>query len=201
MNGDCVYEPDTDLPLAGVQIDLLNAQGHVIATTTTDVQGNYEFDDLDPGVYSVFEHQPTGYVEGMDMVGTVGGVTVGEHGGTDRLTEIALGPGDNGINYDFCEELPASIAGKVWNDTNGDCVYRPANRHPLSGVQIDLLERPGHVVATTTDRCNGATTNSTIWIPAPTAFSSISRSATWKAWICSARSVALRSALMAALTC
>ena len=149
-NGDCIYQPETDIPLSGVQIDLLDNQGHVVATTTTDTNGIYKFDNLVPGTYSVFEHQPAGFLEGMDMLGTVGGVTVGTHGGTDLLSQITLGPGANGINYDFCEELPASLRGKVWNDTNGDCVYEPESDIPLSGVQIDLLDNQGHVVATTT---------------------------------------------------
>ena len=150
VNGDCVYEPDTDLPLAGVQIDLRNSQGQVVATTTTDVQGNYEFDDLDPGVYSVFEHQPAGYDEGMDMVGTVGGVTDGEHGGVDLLSNVTLNSGAVGIHFDFCEYIPASISGRVWNDVNGDCVYQPDIDKPLAGVQIDLRNQQGQVVATTT---------------------------------------------------
>ena len=69
--GDCVYGPN-DIPLSGVTIDLRNAQGVIIATTTTDQQGNYEFDDLAPGEYQVFEHQPAGYLQGMANVGTEG---------------------------------------------------------------------------------------------------------------------------------
>ncbi len=154
-NGDCIYEPETDIPLSGVQIDLLNAGGHVVATTTTDANGNYKFENLVPGTYNVFEHQPTGFLEGMDMVGTVGGVTVGSHGATDLLSQIVLGPGAAGIDYDFCEELPASLSGKVWNDTNGDCVFKSETDIPLSGVQIDLLNAGGHVIATTKTDAQG----------------------------------------------
>src|SRR4029079_13817208 len=91
-NGDCVYQPQTDLPLAGVQIDLRDSHGQVVATTTTANQGHYKFDHLAPGTYSGFEHQPAGYLEDMDILGTVGGVTVGTHGGTDLLSDIVLGP-------------------------------------------------------------------------------------------------------------
>src|SRR5262249_31131266 len=104
---DCVFGPN-DIPLSRVKIDLLNEQGEVVATTLTDAQGKYKFDNLKPGTYTVFEHQPAGYYEGMDMLGTVDGVTVGTHGGTDLLSSIVLGSGATGINYDFCEELPAS---------------------------------------------------------------------------------------------
>ncbi len=151
--GDCVFGPQ-DLPLAGVQIDLLNSQGQTVATTTTDGQGKYKFENLAPGTYSVFEHQPAGYYEGMDLLGTVGGVTVGTHGGTDLLSQIVLGSGADGINYDFCEELPASVSGKVWADPQGDCVFGPQDI-PLAGVQIDLLNSDGQVVATTTTNAEG----------------------------------------------
>ena len=156
VNGDCVYQLQTDVPLAGVQIDLLDSEGNtVVATTTTDPQGNYKFENLTPGTYSVREHQPAGYLEGMDILGTVGGVTVGTHGGTDLSTHITLGPGAAGIEYDFCEELPASLSGRVWNDTNGDCVYQPQTDLPLAGVQIDLLDSQGQVVKTTTTDSQG----------------------------------------------
>ena len=85
----------------------------------------------------------------MDMVGTVDGAVDGAHGGTDLLSQVSLLGGQNGVEYNFCEELPASIAGKVWNDRNGDCIYEPGTDIPLSGVQIDLRNSEGTVIATT----------------------------------------------------
>src|SRR5205085_1575949 len=104
---------------------------------------------LFPGTYSVFEHQPAGYLEGMDMLGTVDGSAVGVHGGTDLLSQIALASASAGIHYDFCEVLPVSIAGRVWNDTNGDCVYQPQTDIPLAGVQIDLRDSNGVFIKST----------------------------------------------------
>ena len=46
------------------------------------------------------------------MVGTVGGVTDGEHGGVDLLSNVTLNSGAVGIHYDFCEYFPASISGR-----------------------------------------------------------------------------------------
>ncbi|HEY2881045.1 MAG TPA: SdrD B-like domain-containing protein, partial [Pirellulales bacterium] len=154
-NGNCSYQPGTDIPLAGVQIDLRDADGNFVESTTTDAQGNYKFDGLVPGTYSVFEHQPAGYLEGMDMIGTINGVSVGSHGGTDLLSQISLTSGQNGIEYDFCEMLPVSISGKVWNDTNGNCSYQPGTDIPLAGVQIDLRDSNGVFIKSTLTDANG----------------------------------------------
>src|SRR2546422_4934127 len=91
----------------------------------------------------------------MDNLGTVDGAASGTHGGTDLLSSIVLGSGSAGIHYDFCEILPASISGKVWNDTNGDCLFQPQTDLPLSGVQIDLRNSDGEVIATTSTDAQG----------------------------------------------
>ena len=88
LTGDCETNPDTP-PIAGVVIHLLNAQGHVIGTTTTDANGNYKFDNLAPGTYGVFEEQPAGYSNGDNHVGSVGGML----NGTDTVTQIVLTSG------------------------------------------------------------------------------------------------------------
>ena len=50
--GDCVLGPQ-DIRLKDVKMELLDANGHVVASTLTDVNGYYHFDNLEPGkVYS-----------------------------------------------------------------------------------------------------------------------------------------------------
>ncbi len=49
---DGVQDDGEDV-LAGVRVDLLGANGAVVATTTTDAQGRYLFDDLVAGTYQV----------------------------------------------------------------------------------------------------------------------------------------------------
>ncbi len=146
---DCVYGPQ-DIPLSGVQIDLLDNLGHVVATTTTNSLGQYLFDNLVPGTYGVFEHQPAGYFQGMDLVGSVGGVNSAEN----LLSQITLGSDVHGVNYDFCEELPNSISGHVHADPEGDCIIGP-NDIMLAGVQIDLRNPAGQIIATTFTNSQG----------------------------------------------
>jgi serine-aspartate repeat-containing protein C/D/E len=115
LNNDDTFN-STDTPLGNVTVTLYNDSGNVVATTTTDANGKYSFTGLQPGTYSVVETQPSGYLEGGDQVGTVGGVTKGQLDGSDRIYNAQLAAGDNGINYDFWEIVPAKISGYVFQD-------------------------------------------------------------------------------------
>ena len=139
------------VPLSGVTVQLLDANGGVLKTTTTDGAGDYQFTGLTPGlVYGVSEILPTGYLHNDETVGSVGGVIV-----NDAIVQVPLGDGVNAVGYDFCDVLPASLSGKVWNDTNGNCTYEPGIDIPLPHVQIDLRNGQGLVVAATFTDGNG----------------------------------------------
>jgi len=149
VNGNCETDPNAP-PLSGVTIQLLDAQGNVLATTATDANGYYVFDHLPPAVYGVREIVPAGDAADDDHVGSAGGSLNG-------LTEIngaTLASGMAGTHYDFCVLLPASISGYVHVDVNGNCESNP-NAPPLAGVTIDLLDAQGNVIGTTTTDANG----------------------------------------------
>ncbi len=87
--------------IQGVELQLtgVDDRGDAVSlTTVTDVDGEYVFLDLRPGNYTVTEVQPAGYVDGMDVVGTEGGTL-----GNDVISDIDLGIGVVGMNYDFGE--------------------------------------------------------------------------------------------------
>ena len=148
-DGDC--NPDDDEPpIAGVRIDLLDQDGNVIATTTTDANGEYEFDDLRPGIYSVHEHQPSEYFNGGYNIGSGGGSFFG----VDTIGDIHLGSDQHLVNYDFCEVPPARLSGYVFIDgppivtfdgvpddisTIRDGQRTPDDR-PLAGVVLELRQ-------------------------------------------------------------
>src|SRR6185295_18787102 len=153
-NGNCEEEGGISTPLAGVQLILKDATGTTIASTQTNAAGEYEFTNiLLPGTYSVVEFTPAGLLDGDEHVGTINGVHVGV-ATNDDLGGIVLTGGQNGINYDFCEILPASIAGRVFFDPNEDCVF-DENDQPLSGVTVQLLNAQGTVIQTTQTDANG----------------------------------------------
>ncbi len=149
LDGDCVFDPG-EPTLEGVDVDLKDSTGKTIATTTTDSNGNYRFDNLLPGTYSVVENQPSGYFEGGATAGTLGGSV----DGPNRINQITIGSGQRGEHYDFCEQPPAEISGVVYVDRDGDCI-RDAGEEGLAGVIVELLDDSGKIVATTQTTSGG----------------------------------------------
>ena len=152
LNGDCTYQPGEEL-LDGVTVQLFDASGKLLQTTTTDAQGMYRFTGLAPGSYTVFEVQPAGYYDGGEKPGTAGGNVTAN----DRISNINLTPGVNATGYDFCEQVPASLSGRVHADANGDCIYQPGEKL-LAGVEVRLFDSSGTLVATATTNAEGVYT-------------------------------------------
>ncbi|MFG0290297.1 MAG: SdrD B-like domain-containing protein [Rhodopirellula sp. JB044] len=135
--------------IGDVSLDLVDASGTVVASTQTNSQGQYIFDDLPPGTYSVIETQPSGYIDGKDRVGTIGSAQSGRLGAdNDSLVDIVLRQGLHGVNYDFGERQVASISGRVHVDLDEDCQLDP-NETTLAGVVIELKDESGKTIATT----------------------------------------------------
>lgn len=93
-------------------------------TKITDKDGFYAFTNLDPfKKYQITEKQPSHddpphYFEGKEHVGTLGGVALSPPENT--ITEIYVGFGQNGTEYDFAERLPGSLSGYVYEDKNNN---------------------------------------------------------------------------------
>jgi serine-aspartate repeat-containing protein C/D/E len=146
---DCQTDPN-DPGLAGVTINLLDAQGNVLQTAQTDANGEYVFAHLPPATYEIQMVLPQGYFADDDHVGTAGGVLAS----LQLISSISLPGGINGADYDFCVVQPASIEGYVHNDVNGDCDVNP-NAPPVAGVTIELLDASNNILATTTTDVHG----------------------------------------------
>ncbi len=141
-------------PIAGVTMQLLDADGNLLDTTTTDETGNYSFDGLAPGNYTVVEVQPNGYLDAGEAVGNVDGQSNGLILANDRISNIQLGSGDQGTRYDFCEHLPASIKGTVYHDRNDNGV-QDDGEEGIGGVLIQLFDNNGNVVQETRTDAQG----------------------------------------------
>ncbi|MDL5365446.1 SdrD B-like domain-containing protein [Xanthomonas sp. NCPPB 2654] len=162
-----------DPAIAGATVELLDATtGAVLATTSTDGNGAYRFDDLDPTLtYSVREPLPAGQYSNRPSAinpGQIGGAActpgscvagtaVAAPGGpdaatTDRISQIQLGAGLDGTEFNFGENPSGSaIQGQVWRDDDNDGVIDPTETG-LADVDVVLTgtDQNGQAVNLTT---------------------------------------------------
>lgn len=142
-----------DQALEGVELVLLDVDGNEVARTTTDANGEYSFNGLRPGTYSVREIGPDGYIDGIESAGTVDGVAQGNVS-DDLLSGIVLSSGSEAVNYDFCEHVPAELCGTVYHDRNNNGV-QDAGEEGIENTRIVLYDIDGNVVAETLTDAEG----------------------------------------------
>ncbi len=133
----------------GVTVDLLDTDGHVVATTTTDVKGAYAFTNLEEGTYKVRVRQ-----EGpiADLVQTEDPDATKDNASGDITLELN-NPIKENVNFGYISDN--SIAGTVYRDDNRSGALNPGEKgYPEQTVQ--LLDKDGAVVATTKTDANGA---------------------------------------------
>jgi sarcosine oxidase gamma subunit len=141
--------------IGGVTVSLAGTNDlgqSITASTTTAADGTYSFPGLRPGTYVVTETQPAGYIPGSTNPGTLGGTAVAQ-----TITTIPVSTDQTGANYNFGQFVPASLAGEVYLDTNGNDALN-AGEPGLSGVTVTLSGsdyQSNPVTATTTTAANG----------------------------------------------
>ncbi|GIX00819.1 MAG: hypothetical protein KatS3mg111_4151 [Pirellulaceae bacterium] len=150
-NGNCLLDAEGERPLAGVQIELLDASGRLVATTRTAADGSYRFEGLIAGTYAVREIQPSGVFHGDQRAGSGGG----DDSIQDLIQSIVIQPGVDLVDYNFCELDPGSIAGVVFADLDFDCIF-DAGEQPIANVEVTLYDDRGMVVARTRTDAQGA---------------------------------------------
>ena len=109
-----------EVGIAGATVTLtgINDLGSAVNTSLlTQADGSYSFSGLRPGTYKLTETQPTGYVDGKDMIGSQGGTA-----GNDVFSNIVLNAGVYGTNNNFGEVKPTGLSGFVYHDANNDGV-------------------------------------------------------------------------------
>ncbi len=146
-DGNCYAAGGDSSPLADVVVHLLDAQGRLLAETTTDSLGQYAFEGLAPGAYSIVEFTPNGLIDAGAEAGRVGSSTRGKVVNPNKITNVNLAPAEHGRDYDFCEHLPSSLSGYVYHDQDNDGV-RDVGEQPISGVRVVLKDDSGNVVGT-----------------------------------------------------
>jgi uncharacterized surface anchored protein len=142
--------------VAGVKVILLDGNGVKIDSTTTNSAGEYLFDQLDPGTYSVqFKDLPTGYTLSPQDVGTNEGIDSDADVNTGLTDPVVLSAGQDYRDLDAGIFLPkASIGNRVWNDTNNNGVQDPGEVG-VPGVRVNLYKSDGTFVGQTSTDLSG----------------------------------------------
>ncbi|MEL6891989.1 MAG: SdrD B-like domain-containing protein, partial [Actinomycetota bacterium] len=174
-----------ETPLAGITVELLDASGSVIATTTTDADGEYRFDDLVAGDYRVRVPDQTG------TAGLVSAGTPNADANDDTDNDNNAVPGTSGFTSGVvtlgADAEPTGEAGGIDGDSDenastpdnrsnqsidfgfvpaasiGDVVFEDLNRNGqqdpgevgVPGVTVRLLDESGSVITSTTTDGNG----------------------------------------------
>jgi YVTN family beta-propeller protein len=142
--------------LAGVSVALVDpASGNVIATTTTNTNGDYSF-TVPPGTYRVVvtdtQHRLDNYA-----VGPITGNTADSYSKAQpwNVTVPASGTDYRG-DFGYVKSVPlGTIGNQIWVESDGDGVFEPANGESgVEGVTVNLYLN-GQLYATTTTGAAG----------------------------------------------
>ncbi len=116
-------EPD----LSNVTVDLLDAKGRVVATTTTDANGNYTFSGVPRGGYTVTITDRNRVLNGFELTS-----------GLDSIPVAVWTSNITGVNFGYVRPpYNGSIGDFVWFDSDRDGV-QDAGEGGISGVTLNL---------------------------------------------------------------
>ncbi|MEZ4990989.1 MAG: SdrD B-like domain-containing protein, partial [Saprospiraceae bacterium] len=156
LNGNGLQD-DLDSGVGGVTVNLKDAGGTVIATTTTAANGSYSFDNLAPGTYSVqFTDLPADYYFAPLDAGSDDTMdSDADPANNGMTTTVTLSSGDSYQDFDAGIITGASIGNFVWEDLNGNGLQDDLDSG-VGGVTVNLKDAGGTVIATTTTAANGS---------------------------------------------
>jgi protocatechuate 3,4-dioxygenase beta subunit len=158
-NDNGVQDPGEALITAPVTVTLTGTDdtGAIITRSIVTTTGQYQFDLLRPGKYSLTETTPAGYEDGKDTVGQTDGTTNGQLSGTDSIVNITRDGCHAGTGYNFGEKKISAlntISGFVFQDCNANGVYDPATEEGIANVTVvltgsDITGAPVNLTTTT----------------------------------------------------
>ena len=143
-NDDGIVNAD-EPGIAGVGITL---SGHddrgqaVSVAAATAADGSFAFTQLRPGLYTIAEAQPAGYLNGKNALGTIGGTL-----SNDVVSGLALPSATSAVAYRFGELLPASVTATVFDDHDNDGLD-DNQESGIAGVAVTLegVDDLGHSI-------------------------------------------------------
>jgi hypothetical protein len=142
--------------LDGVAVGLYTSAGVLVASTTTDQDGHYGFEDVPPGDYYLVFTAPSGYQFTLQNAGPDN--VDSDADGSGRTGVFTLAAGQDLSDWDAglyaSGGSGGSIGDYVWNDVDADGVQDPGE-FGLAGVTVNLLDGSGNLLASTTSDAFG----------------------------------------------
>lgn len=152
---------DGELGVTNVVVNLLDPVGFVLATTTSDTSGQYQFTNIYPGNYKLafdLTSLPVGYIPTLAKQGVDDNVDSDADIVTGATAIFNLAPG---IAYNLLDlgivqspELP-KLGDRVWFDLNSNGLQEPGEGG-APNVRVNLLDANGNLVANQVTDGNGA---------------------------------------------
>ncbi|WP_172802261.1 SdrD B-like domain-containing protein [Agrococcus jejuensis] len=144
--------------VAGVTVTLRNASGTAVATTTTDANGAYLFQNLELGTYSVaFSNLPTAATFTAQAQGGDANLDSDANATTGITGPVTLTVEAKDRRDVDAGVLPplGSIGDRVWLDKDRDGIQDDGEAG-LPGITVTLRDANGTAIATTTTGVDGA---------------------------------------------
>jgi len=158
--GDMVFEDldrdgimDPGEPgISGVTVELQDAAGNVLATTTTNVDGKYLFEGLEAGIYMIRFVSPDGFAVTLPNRGDDDEFDSDINMATGKTGMINLGPNDDIRSVDAGFYRTASLGNFVFLDENGNGI-QDTGEIGVEGVVVELLDASmSRLASTVTDQ-------------------------------------------------
>ncbi len=140
--------------LAGFTVSLRDSGGAEVIATTTDAAGNYSFNTVVPGTYTIAVSRPDEYAFGPQDRGADDALD-SDVNGDGVSAPFTVVSGEVNATLDAGLYLVSSIGDRVWVDVNGNGV-QDAGEPGLAGVTVTLSDAGGTPVSSTTSDAGGA---------------------------------------------
>ncbi len=138
LNGDGIQNnnepgiPNVEVTLTGTDVNGDN----VTLTTSTDTNGQYDFDGLLPGTYKISVETPTGFASTPANVGNDELDSDVQNGMTPEFT---IEYGDEDLSFDAGFYNPVNIGNFVWFDADNNGI-QDVNEVGVNGVIVSLFD-------------------------------------------------------------
>jgi len=139
QNGNGIQDPG-EPGIENILVRLYNDGGFLQDLVATDSDGNYLFENLNPGVYYVEFDIPTGFDPTLPYQGgdTERDSDIDGSNGPGTTTKVTLGLAENNLSLDAGINECQPIGEYVWFDKNMNSTFDRATENGINGLIVDL---------------------------------------------------------------